>query len=469
MRNYFGLTNSLYVGFPRILSAILLLLLALIVAAVAKAIIVKGGKKVGLARLFDKWGLSENKNPEDMLSSLGRLVFWIVFILFLPGVLDALTLSSVSEPFSQMASEFLGFLPNLLGAVIIVVVGSFIARIIRNLLALILKKLKLDELQQKAGLGQGNESSSFSQVIANVVFILIWIPIVISSLEVLNIRAISRPAILMLNIILSAIPRIFAAAVIVVIGIYAARLVGTLVGNLLSGLGLDSIYERVGLSNKGSSSKYSASKIIGAIVQFIIILLFAVEGLTIINFRVINTVGLAIIGYLPHLIAAIIILGVGLFLGIWAEGLITKYTNVSSITAMTAKCIIVFFAIFMTLNQLGIAMTVVNTAFMMILGALSVAFAIAFGVGGREFAKRSLERFEKKLESAPAAKDHPMTQKSAQMAPDPIEAMNTMDSSIKGGSNAQGSSSTGTAKGQEEDNTPQNDRNNYSPKREIGD
>ncbi|MGM9973233.1 MAG: mechanosensitive ion channel [Clostridiaceae bacterium] len=463
MRNYFHLTDRLYVGFPRVLSAILLLLLALIVAAVAKAIIVKGGKKVGITRLFDKWGLSENKNPQDMLSSLGRLVFWIVFILFLPGVLDALTLSSVSAPFSQMASEFLSFLPNLLGAVIIVVVGSFIARIIRNLLALILKKLKIDELQQKAGLGQGNESSSFSQVIANVVFILIWIPIIISSLEVLNIRAISRPAILMLNIILSAIPRIFAAAVIVVIGIYAARLVGTLVSNLLSGLGLDSIYEKVGLSNKGSSSKYSASKIIGGIVQFIIILLFAVEGLTIINFKVINTVGLAIIGYLPHLIAAIIILGVGLFLGIWAEGLITKYTNVSSITAMTAKCIIVFFAIFMTLNQLGIAMTVVNTAFMMILGALSVAFAIAFGVGGREFAKRSLERFEKKLENAPAAKDHPMTQKSAQMAPDPIEAMSNMSS------NTQGSSSTGTANGQEEDNTPQNDRNNYSPKREIGD
>ena len=113
---------------------------------------------------------------------------------------------------------------------------------------------------------------------------------------------------------------------------------------------------------------------------------------------------------------------------------------------------------------------------MMILGALSVAFAIAFGVGGREFAKRSLERFEKKLENAPAAKDHPMTQKSAQMAPDPIEAMSNMSSntssqssSTKGSSNTQGSSSTGTAKGQDEDNTPQNDRINYSPKREIGD
>ncbi|WP_426350783.1 mechanosensitive ion channel [Alloiococcus sp. CFN-8] len=462
MRNFFGLTDGFYVGFPRFVSAILLLLLALVVALIAKAIVVNGGKKIGLTKLFDKWGLSQNNNPQDMLNSIGRLVFWIVFILFLPGVLDSLTLSSVSQPFSQMASKFLGFLPNLLGAVIIVVVGSFVARIIRSLLAAVLKKLKVDELQQKAGIEQMNDSTSFSQLIANIVFILIWIPIIISALEVLNITAISRPAILMLNIILSAIPRIFAAAVIIIIGIYAAKLVGNFVSNLLSGLGLDSLYEKIGLSNKNNSSQYSPSKIIGGIVQFIIILLFAVEGLSVINLRVLNTVGLALIGYLPHIIAAIIILGVGIFLGVWAEGLITKYTNVSSITAMTAKWIIVFFAIFMTLNQLGIAMVVVNTAFMMILGALSVAFAIAFGVGGRDFAKRSLEKFEKKLQNAPAAKDHPMTKKSAEMAPDPMQAMNNMGS---GGDSSSSTSNSGT------DNNKNNENNSgtYSPKREIGD
>ena len=52
----------------------------------------------------------------------------------------------------------------------------------------------------------------------------------------------------------------------------------------------------------------------------------------------------------------------------------------------------------MVLNQLGIATKIVNSAFVIILAALGVAFAIAFGIGGRDFAKKTLDDASKKLE-----------------------------------------------------------------------
>lgn len=77
--------------------------------------------------------------------------------------------------------------------------------------------------------------------------------------------------------------------------------------------------------------------------------------------------------------------------------IIIKYEN-SPFSALIAKYIIIVFAIFMTLEQIKFASTIVNIAFLLIMGGLAVAFAISFGLGGREFAKRQLEKIENKIE-----------------------------------------------------------------------
>ncbi len=419
-----NITYSLFNGLPKIISAILLLVLAIIIAYIAKALIIKGGKKLGLTRYVEKWGLSNNKSPESTLETIGKAAFWIVFILFLPGILDTLSLNNVSVPIADMTTKLLSFLPNILGATLVLIVGYVIAKIARDLLALLLRRIRVDELQQKAGLKAGANTTSLSTMLSNIVYVLIWIPIIISALQILNIEAISQPAIYMLNSIMLMIPRIFIAAVLVIIGVYIAKMVASLIANILSGMGINSLYSKLGFNKVITTPKYLLSDIIGNIVSFIIILLFTVEALNVVNLQVLNSVGYAIIAYLPFFISAVIILGAGLLLGTWAEGLLAKYTNASKFTAMVAKCIIVFFAIFMTLNQLGIAMVVVNTAFMMILGALSIAFAVSFGIGGRAFASRTLEKFEQKIENSPKAKNDSTTKKVAENIPDPMEVIN---------------------------------------------
>ena len=62
--------------------------------------------------------------------------------------------------------------------------------------------------------------------------------------------------------------------------------------------------------------------------------------------------------------------------------------------ALVSKCAVYTIGIFMVLNELGIAGEIVNTAFILIVAALAVAFAVSFGLGGREFAGRMLKRLE---------------------------------------------------------------------------
>jgi hypothetical protein len=89
-------------------------------------------------------------------------------------------------------------------------------------------------------------------------------------------------------------------------------------------------------------------------------------------------------------------MGVALFAASWVESLILKRFSGSKLLAWAAKAAIIVLAAFMTLNQLGIATSIVNSAFIIVLGAIAVAFAIAFGIGGREFAGNVLQNLENK-------------------------------------------------------------------------
>ena len=70
----------------------------------------------------------------------------------------------------------------------------------------------------------------------------------------------------------------------------------------------------------------------------------------------------------------------------------------SKITALIVKVIIITIGAFVTLYQLGIAASLVQSAFIIVLGAFAVAFAVSFGIGGRDFASHMLAKLEKKID-----------------------------------------------------------------------
>lgn len=394
MRYLDNLWNSLFSTLPNIISAILLLVLALVVAAIAKRIVVKLLEKVRADKYIDKLGITDEATGSSLVF-IGKLVFLIIFLLFLPAVLDKLGMQSVSAPIVSLINQFINYIPNIIAAIVILAVGMFIAKLVRQLLTPLLKKLNVDKVQEKAGISS-TENTAISSVIAYIVYVLILIPVFIAALQALNISAISVPAIAMLDTIVSFLPNIFAAIAIVLIGTFIARIVGNLLAEILSGVGTDSIVQKAIPEGTAKIKDFSLSKAIGEIVKYILILLFVVEAINILQLDVLQFAGEAIIAYLPLVISAIIIIGAALLAATWIESLLAKRFSNAKTIAFVVKAIIITLAVFMTLNQLGIAPSIVNAAFIITLGAFAVAFAISFGIGGRDFAGSVLKKIEDK-------------------------------------------------------------------------
>lgn len=388
------LWTSFFESLPNVFSAILLLILALIVAYLAKRVVTKLLKLVNVDKHTEKIGLADEATGSSV-EFIGKLVFLIVFLLFLPGVLDKLGMQNVSAPITSMVSQFLNYIPNILAAIVILVVGLFIAKLIRQLLTPILKRLNVDKIQEKAGIST-TENTTVSSVISYLVYVLILIPVIIAALQVLNISAISEPAIAMLDKIILFLPNIFAAIAIVIIGLFISRIAGKLLAEILAGVGTDRLLEKLIPEDNTKLKSFSLSKGIGDLVKYILILLFFVEAINVLRLQVLQAVGASIIAYLPLVISAIIIMGVALFVANWVESLLLKRFTDLKIVAFVVKSAIITLAVFMTLNQLGIATSIVNAAFIIVLGALAVAFAISFGVGGRDSASNVLQVLQKK-------------------------------------------------------------------------
>jgi hypothetical protein len=198
----------------------------------------------------------------------------------------------------------------------------------------------------------------------------------------------------MLNSMFQMLPNIFVAIALVVIGTIVAKIIGKLLAQILSGFGTDSLWKKIVPSDNSKLKDFSLSKAIGEFVKYIIILLFVVEATNVINLEVFRNVGGAIIAYLPMVISSVIILGIALLISSWVGGFIQNKYPDAKLTSMIAKTAIIVVAVFMVLIQLGIATTIVNAAFIIVLGAIALAFAIAFGIGGRDFAANTLKKFE---------------------------------------------------------------------------
>ena len=183
-------------------------------------------------------------------------------------------MSGVSSPILGLLNTMWGYLPNILAAVIVLWAGSFIARLVRDLLIPVFDKLKVNRLQEKAGITV-EDPGKLSNTLAYIVYVLILIPVVITALRALNINAISDPAIRMLDIIFAFIPNILAALIILVIGCMVAKLAGNIAERLIGAAGLDA---RLSRQLDGKGEKFALSKIAGGTVHVVLVIFFLVES-----------------------------------------------------------------------------------------------------------------------------------------------------------------------------------------------
>ena len=382
------LTNVTTNYLPSLVGAGLLLLVAWLVATVLRFLVNKAVSLTKLDERLSKYGALEEGERVTFGESLATAVFWLVFLLFLPAVLSALGIAELAFPLQGVLDEILGVIPNILAAGVVFLIGWFIARILFQVLSNLLKAVSTDQFGHRVGL---SEEYSLSNMIARIVYIFVMLVTVIAALDKLNIAAISEPTTQMLTTIVDAIPGIIGAALVLVVAYAIARLISNLVEELLTGIGFDSVPEKLGVTWSMSNTP---SKFVGYLVLVAIMLLSATSAAELLGSDFLVEALGAFIAFFWQVVLGVVILAIGLYFANLAKNLIVKTgSNQAGFIARLAQVAIIIFAASMALRQMGLANDIINLAFGVTLGAIGLAAALAFGLGGREVAGRELDRF----------------------------------------------------------------------------
>ncbi|MGC1310192.1 MAG: mechanosensitive ion channel [Phormidesmis sp.] len=431
--------NTVFGFIPKVFGAALILAIAWAIATVVKTVVKRGLESFNLDdRLAENTGVDPRESSVQIHETLANALYWFVFLLFLPLVLDALDLQGLLGPVQNLIDQFFAAIPQILTAALIFAAGWVLAKIARSIVTNLLMATGVDNLGTRLGLSRSSTPGSgisLSGLAGTIVYVFILVPIAITALQELGIEAISTPAIAMLNQILVFLPLLLAAGVVLAVFYFIGRFVGELVTGLLESTGFDNVLDILGLpdiapptrspstpppsvyppSDIGSTTVQpgstmiqppsdsspqgkSPSEIVGLITLVGIVLFGAVTATEILQLEQLTLIVGAVMEIAAQVLVGVIIFAIGLYIANLVFRLIKSSSSSSSnLLAQAARVSILAFVGALALSQMGVAPNIVNLAFGLLLGAVAIAIAIAFGLGGRDVAGTQLKEWRDEL------------------------------------------------------------------------
>lgn len=382
-----GLLDQVTSFLPNLIGALILGAVAFVIGTVVRTLVVKGAETLDLdnrlSSIDDVDGDPTTRNA-SMAPMLGTAAFAFIIFMFLPAILERLGMQALVAPFNGMLSQFLDFIPNLIGAAIIAFVGFFIAKLLRQLIGSLLGGLGVDNFGKRAGL-----DLSIAELIGTFVFAVIMLLTIVQALGALNMPSISGPATAMIDDLFGAFPRLLGAAIILGVSYIVGKIIAGIVESLLASAGFDGIPGRLGLNLNTSRS---ASNIAGMVVLAMTMLLALTSATSILEIDALTNIVNTFIPFVGNIILGIVLLGIGVFIANFVRDL-AKNAGASNFVATLVRAVVMVLVGSMALSTMGIGSEIVELAFGIGLASIGVAAALAFGLGGRTTAGRELERF----------------------------------------------------------------------------
>src|SRR5438874_1426235 len=371
--------------------------------------------------------------PEEtvghQLGTIAKLIIWLVGIM---AALRFLGIGQILAPINALTLEIFEFLPHLIAAGLIFFVGLVVARIVRRLVETVLIAANVDGLLARIGIGEttgtvrtspeavppgttpGSTRASLARAAGVLVYALIIIPVAIAALQALEISSIAEPATIMLNEILSAIPRVVAAALWIGIAFIAARFLKTIIEAILPPTGFDDAIRSTGVL----PATAFPSRIVASIAMLAVILAASIEAARQLGGDDVAVFLAQITALGGKVIFGSLIIVVGIFLARIIANLVGSGTGEGGFAQTIVRYAIITLFTAIGLTFMGLADVIVMMAFGLILGAAAVATALAFGLGGRDAAAHVLERWSdgappprpappRRIRSAPPGDEQP--------------------------------------------------------------
>ncbi|MEG4306203.1 mechanosensitive ion channel [Microcoleus sp. D3_18a_C4] len=393
---------------PKLAGALIWLGIAWVLATVAKMAVSRVMRTFSVdERLNQEVGAAPTERPLLLSDTVANALYWFIFLLFLPLILDSLEMQQALLPVNNLLNQILAAIPKILEAVLIGFVGWLLAMVVRRIVTNLLAAAGADGLGARFGISRTSGGQSLSWIAGTIVYVLILIPTAIAALNALEIQAISQPAVAMLNDILGAVPKIFTAALILALAYLLGRWVGDLVTNILTGIGFNNVFSWLGVQPPKQSLRLppssidpeatilqepelparTPSELVGIVVQVGIMLFAVVAATDVLQIPALTAIVSGIVLVAGRVLAGLVVFAIGLYLANLAFSLIASSgTRQARLLGQTARIAIIAFVSALALQQMGIGSDIVNLAFGLLLGAIAVGIALAFGLGGREIA-----------------------------------------------------------------------------------
>ena len=374
--------------------------------------------KWAFAQLVDKIAFFQRGtgSGKSLGESLGEIVSLLIWLFGLLVLLTVLGLASVADPINSLLGNVVEFIPNLVGAGLIFFIGLMVAKIVRDLVTTSLQTVDFDKWANRGGVDTVTGNTTISKTIGTVIYAIIVVFVSILALDALNLDSVMAPASNMLQLIFDAIPRIIGAAILLGIGYVISRFVVDILKEILAGFGVDRSLQAAELLPDGTK----ASAVLARVVQVAIILFFAIAATRLLGFPELTELLNEVLALGGKVVFGAVVIGFGFLLANMLSRIISGAESGSLAASIVKWATIVLFT-FMGLSFTGVGSLITETAFTAIVIGIAVAGALAFGLGGREWAARKLEQMDDaaaKPGVPPAPK--PPGKRSTKLSDDPL-------------------------------------------------
>ena len=368
------------------------IILGYFISKIAAGLVAGGINRTGIGKKAKTSGGNIGK-------ALSKAVFWVLWLIFiLMGLSQFPVISQELGFLDGMMDNIFSYLPQLFVGTVVFGIGMVLSKVVKNALTSTLEVAQVDNLASKVGMSaanaDGSPSTSIARSLGGLAAAVVTIIFAVTAIGIWDIPGISEPVSNLLNVILGYIPRIIGAAVILGIFVFIGRFVSNLAKSTLPALGVDSSLNSV-TSLDGEASKVVPSNII-ATVSFVGIVLM---GLT----AAMNTLGIpeltnvfnTLLEIGGRVVLGAVIIGAGLFIANFVSQLVAQTSG--DLAGKIIKYATMIIVTFMGLETMQLGEGIVDTAFRYSVMAAAVAGgvggALAFGLGGREWAAKKLQQW----------------------------------------------------------------------------
>lgn len=385
--------------------AIAIIVFGYFISKIAGMIVSGAINKTGLGRKAKTTGGNIGK-------SLSKAVFWVLWLFFIMvGLSKFPALAEPLEGIRGMLDDIFAYVPRVVSAGFIFFIGWVLAKIFREAVTSTLEAAQVDTLASRFGTDDDAKSTSntIAKTVGGIVFAFVLFLFGVTALGVLDIDSITGPLTGMLDQVMSYIPQLISASVVLGLSILIGKFVANLARNTLPAMGIDTALSAIGELDGENTSNVIPSKIIATIAFIGISLMGAVAAMNILGIDQLTEIFDQLLSLGGSITLGAIIIGVGFFIANVISRIATQ--AMGDTAGKIIKYVTILIVTFMGLSQMGIGDEIVNTAFKSFVYAAAFAAgvggAVAFGWGGHKWAGTKLEQWfpgKAKTKAKPRAK-----------------------------------------------------------------